>query len=31
MLNPEDMAGINALDRPDGKTLPQPEEMNTLF
>ena len=30
-LSPEDMAQINALDRPDGKTLPRPEEMNDLF
>ncbi|HVG48903.1 MAG TPA: aldo/keto reductase, partial [Rubellimicrobium sp.] len=30
-LSPEDMTRIDALDRPDGKTLPQPEEMNELF
>ena len=30
-LSPEDMAHIDALDRPEGKTLPQPEEKSTLF
>ena len=30
-LSPEDMTRIGALDRPDGKTLPQPDAMNTLF
>jgi 2,5-diketo-D-gluconate reductase A len=30
-LSAEDMAQIDALDRPDGKTLPPPDEMNNLF
>lgn len=30
-LDDEDMAAIAALDRADGKTLPRPEEMNSLF
>ena len=30
-LSDEDVARIDALDRPDGKALPPPEEMNDLF
>jgi 2,5-diketo-D-gluconate reductase A len=30
-LSSDDLARIDALDRPDGKTLPQPEENNELF
>jgi len=30
-LNPAHMAALDALDRPDGKVLPHPEQMNTLF
>ena len=30
-LSADHMAALGALDRPDGKALPHPEEMNTLF
>lgn len=30
-LSPEDMDALNALDRPDGKTLPHPNDNNDLF
>lgn len=30
-LTSEDIAGIDALDRPDGKTLPHPNDNNDLF
>jgi len=30
-LGPDDMAAIAALDSPDGKALPHPEDMNNLF
>lgn len=31
VLSGDDIAKIDALDRPDGKTLPQPDENNQLF
>jgi len=31
VLSSDDVAQIDALDRPDGKTLPQPEDNNELF